>query len=220
MSVHGGPEWHERDRFDPETQAFVDAGYAVALVNYRGSTGYGVAFRRALIGAVCFTETEDIIAGLDAWNARASSILGGCTGAAGPGAAAWRASTPASIPIGGARSSRASLPATSWRRITPAPPSSRPGTTPCTAARRSRSPTRTAGATRRPAAAVTAPVLVIAGENNPRCPLEGILPWVDAVRARGVDVDLQLYPEGHHANAVDERVHHMELILDFFARNP
>src|SRR6476659_1456833 len=27
MSVHGGPEWHERDRFDPETQAFVDAGY-------------------------------------------------------------------------------------------------------------------------------------------------------------------------------------------------
>ena len=43
------------------------------------------------------------------------------------------------------------------------------------------------------AAAVTAPVLVIAGENDPRCPLEGVLPWVDAVRARGVDVDLQLY---------------------------
>jgi len=69
-------------------------------------------------------------------------------------------------------------------------------------------------------AAVTAPVLVIAGENDPRCPLEGILPWVDAVRAGGVDVELQLYPEGHHANAVEERVHHMELILDFFARNP
>ena len=34
MSVHGGPEWHERDAFDAETQAFVDAGYAVALVNY------------------------------------------------------------------------------------------------------------------------------------------------------------------------------------------
>src|SRR5205823_14971882 len=46
--------------------AFVDAGYAVVLVNYRGSTGYGVAFRRALIGAVCFTETEDIIACHDA----------------------------------------------------------------------------------------------------------------------------------------------------------
>ena len=39
-------------------------------------------------------------------------------------------------------------------------------------------------------------------------------------RAHGVDVDLQLYPEGHHANAVDERVRHMQLILDFFARYP
>src|SRR4029077_7751943 len=46
MSVHGGPEWHERDAFDAETQAYVDAGYAVALVNYRGSTGHGGAVRR------------------------------------------------------------------------------------------------------------------------------------------------------------------------------
>ena len=62
----GGPGWHERDAFDAETQAFVDAGYAVALVNYRGSTGYGIAFRRALIGDPWFPETEDVIAGLDA----------------------------------------------------------------------------------------------------------------------------------------------------------
>ena len=47
-NIHGGPEWHERDRFDAETQAFVDRGYAVAVVNYRGSTGYGIAFREAL----------------------------------------------------------------------------------------------------------------------------------------------------------------------------
>lgn len=64
--VHGGPEWHDRDAFDPETQAFVDAGFAVALVNYRGSMGYGVTFRNALIGNLWFPETEDVIAGLDA----------------------------------------------------------------------------------------------------------------------------------------------------------
>jgi hypothetical protein len=51
------PEWHERDRFDPETQAFVDNGFAVAVINYRGSTGYGIAFREALLDNVCFTET-------------------------------------------------------------------------------------------------------------------------------------------------------------------
>ena len=65
MSVHGGPEWHERDRFDAEIQAFVDAGYAVALVNYRGSTGYGIEFREALIGNPCLPETEDVLACLD-----------------------------------------------------------------------------------------------------------------------------------------------------------
>ena len=36
MSVHGGPEWIERDAFDAgDAQAFVDAGYAVALVKPR-----------------------------------------------------------------------------------------------------------------------------------------------------------------------------------------
>ena len=65
MSVHGGPEWHEGDRFDAEVLAFVDAGYAVALVNYRGSTGYGVGFREALIGNPCLPESEDVNACLD-----------------------------------------------------------------------------------------------------------------------------------------------------------
>jgi dipeptidyl aminopeptidase/acylaminoacyl peptidase len=66
---------------------------------------------------------------------------------------------------------------------------------------------------------VKAPILVIAGENDPRCPLEGVTPWVDAVRANGGSVEVQLYPEGHHANSVDGQVRHMRLILDFFARN-
>jgi dipeptidyl aminopeptidase/acylaminoacyl peptidase len=61
-------------------------------------------------------------------------------------------------------------------------------------------------------------VLVIAGEHDPRCPIEGITPWVDALRERGVPVEVHLYPAGHHANDVDEQVRQMELILDFFGR--
>jgi hypothetical protein len=30
---------------------------------------------------------------------------------------------------------------------------------------------------------------------------------------------MHLYPEGHHSNAVDQQVHHMQLILDFFDRH-
>jgi len=38
---HGGPTWLDEDRWSPEVQAYIDAGFAVAMINYRGSTGYG-----------------------------------------------------------------------------------------------------------------------------------------------------------------------------------
>ncbi len=146
MSIHGGPEWHERDRFDAETQAFVDAGYAVALVNYRGSTGYGVNFREALIGNVCFTETDDILACLDALVADGTTdpdrvfwsgwSWGGCLACfnAGVHPDRWRA-----IFAG-------SPPGTSWPPTRRRRPNSRPGTTPSTAAAPTRCPTPTRGA--------------------------------------------------------------------------
>jgi len=132
----------------PETQAFVDAGYAVALVNYRGSTGYGVAFRRSLIGAVCFTETEDIIAGLDALEREgvvdprrvywSGWSWGGCLACfnAGVHPDRWRAIF-AGIPSGDFVAAHHAC-----------APELQPGTTPSTAAPRRRSPTHTAGATR------------------------------------------------------------------------
>jgi dipeptidyl aminopeptidase/acylaminoacyl peptidase len=47
LFVHGGP-WH-RDRWDynPDVQWLANRGYAVLQVNFRGSTGYGKAFRVA-----------------------------------------------------------------------------------------------------------------------------------------------------------------------------
>ena len=41
MSVHGGPESQARPEFAPLTQHLVSRGYAVAVPNVRGSTGYG-----------------------------------------------------------------------------------------------------------------------------------------------------------------------------------
>ena len=64
-SIHGGPEWHHTDLWDPGLQAFVDEGFAVLQVNYRGSTGRGKAFREELKGNIGFPETEDIVAGID-----------------------------------------------------------------------------------------------------------------------------------------------------------
>ena len=48
--IHGGPEAHDRDSFSPPVQAWVDHGLCVVMVNYRGSTGYGRDWRDALTG--------------------------------------------------------------------------------------------------------------------------------------------------------------------------
>jgi dipeptidyl aminopeptidase/acylaminoacyl peptidase len=220
MSVHGGPEWHERDAFDAETQAFVDAGYAVALVNYRGSTGYGIAFRHALIGNPWFPETEDVIAGLDALIAAGIAdpervafsgwSWGGCLAClnAGLHPDRWKAVF-AGIPAGDmVAAHHASMPEIQAYDV------ALYGGTPeeVPDLYRERNPMTYVDR-------AVAPVLVIAGEQDPRCPIEGITPWIDALRSRGVPVEVHLYPQGHHANAVQQQVHHMQLILDFFGRH-
>ena len=220
MSVHGGPEWNERDRFDVEAQAFIDAGYAVVLVNYRGSTGYGIAFREALIGNPCLPETEDVLAGLD--RVIADGIAdpervywsgwswGGCLAClnAGLHPERWRAIF-AGIPAG-------DFVAAHWASAPPlqawddAMYGGSPNEVPDMY--RERDPMTYADR-------VEAPVLIIAGENDSRCPVEGIDPWVDAVRAQGGDVRVHLYPAGHHANKAEDQVRHMEMVLDFFAEH-
>ena len=64
MFVHGGPSWLDLDRWQPEVQAYVDAGFVVGLVNYRGSIGYGREWRDTLIGNIGGPELEDVNAGL------------------------------------------------------------------------------------------------------------------------------------------------------------
>ncbi|HEX6117991.1 MAG TPA: prolyl oligopeptidase family serine peptidase [Dongiaceae bacterium] len=46
--VHGGPTWHSEDWVNGSIQFLVAAGFTVLDPNYRGSTGYGRAFREAI----------------------------------------------------------------------------------------------------------------------------------------------------------------------------
>ena len=50
MRVHGGPHSLDMDRWAPDILAHVDAGFLVAMVNYRGSEGFGQAWRDELTG--------------------------------------------------------------------------------------------------------------------------------------------------------------------------
>jgi dipeptidyl aminopeptidase/acylaminoacyl peptidase len=220
VHVHGGPNWHDRDEFEPEVQAFVDAGYAVLLVNYRGSTGRDTAFRERLRGDIGFPESRDILAGLDHVVARGLvdptrvALEGWSWGGyltllnAGLHPDRWRAVL-GGIPVGDyvAAHYECSPPLRAWDLATMGgSPMEIPDLF------RERNPMTYVDR-------VQAPVLLIAGEHDSRCPLGQVMVYAHALRARRHPVDVHLYPAGHHANDVDEQIRHMQLALEFFDRH-
>jgi dipeptidyl aminopeptidase/acylaminoacyl peptidase len=62
LNIHGGPQSYELDRFFPEAQAWVDRGFALFTLNYRGSTGFGRAYEQAIWGRVGRSELDDMVA--------------------------------------------------------------------------------------------------------------------------------------------------------------
>ncbi len=61
--VHGGPTSQYAMGFNAETQFFTSRGYAVLEVNYRGSSGYGRKYRKALDGEWGVIDVEDTVSG-------------------------------------------------------------------------------------------------------------------------------------------------------------
>ncbi len=219
VSVHGGPDWHHTDGFDEGTQAYVDHGYAVLLVNYRGSTGYGVAFRDALRGNIGFPESEDVVAALDrviddgvadpervflegwSWGGYLATLNAGLR------PDRWRA-VAAGIPVGDYVAAHYEC-APSLRAWDLAVMGGSPMDLPDLY--RERNPMTYVDQVR-------APMLIIAGEHDSRCPLGQIMTYAHALKARGATVEVSLYPGGHHANDIAEQIRHVERVMDFFAR--
>lgn len=62
---HGGPLAGFGHVYHFDTQMLCGAGFAVMLVNFQGSSGYGNAFSRSIVGNTGKLELEDVMAGLD-----------------------------------------------------------------------------------------------------------------------------------------------------------
>jgi len=61
LLVHGGPWARDSWGFNPEAQLLANRGYAVLQVNFRGSTGFGKAFMKAAIGEFAGKMHDDLI---------------------------------------------------------------------------------------------------------------------------------------------------------------
>jgi dipeptidyl aminopeptidase/acylaminoacyl peptidase len=191
----------------------------VLLVNYRGSSGRGREFREALHGNIGFPESEDINAGLDhliadgtadpgrvflegwSWGGYLSTLN------AGIHPDRWRAVC-AGIPVGDYVAAHYEC-APSLRAWDLATLGGSPTDLP--ELYHERNPMTYVDDVR-------APMLLIAGENDSRCPIGQVITYYVSLKARGHDVRLHTYAGGHHANAVEERIKHVELVVDFFRR--
>jgi dipeptidyl aminopeptidase/acylaminoacyl peptidase len=63
VNIHGGPTGQSTTAYSPRAQFFATRGYAYLEVNYRGSTGYGKAYRDMLRGKWGLLDVEDAVGG-------------------------------------------------------------------------------------------------------------------------------------------------------------
>lgn len=218
--VHGGPTWHDSDSFASDRAAYVDLGCAVVSVNYRGSTGYGSAWRDALTGRPGLTELEDLAA-VRAWAVDSGladpariALTGGSWGGyltllgLGTQPGLWTLGV-AAVPV-------ADYLAAYEDEMEPLRAFDRslfggsPAQVPELYARCS--PLTYVDA-------VAAPVLVLAGANDPRCPIRQVENWLDAAARAGKDVEVYRFDAGHGSLVVQERVAQLRAELTFVARH-
>ncbi|HEX6230488.1 MAG TPA: prolyl oligopeptidase family serine peptidase [Actinomycetota bacterium] len=216
LKVHGGPDWLYLDTWWPDVQMLLDHGFAVAMVNYRGSIGYGRRFRDHIIGNIGFPEVEDVVAGADDLVARGVAdpnrvVIGGWSWggyitllALGTHPGRWVAGV-AGVPVGdymGSYDDSAPALQAYDRTLVGGTVHERADFV------RERSPITYVDR-------VEAPVLVLVGENDTRCVPSQVYGYVRALRAAGGTVDLYSYEEGHSSFVLEEEVREWRTVLEF-----
>jgi dienelactone hydrolase len=219
LKVHGGPDWLYCDTWWPDVQMLVDHGFAVAMVNYRGSTGYGRDWRDHIVGNIGFPEVEDVVAGLDDLIARGvtdpeRAVIGGWSWggyvtllAVGLHPDRFAAAV-AGVPVGDySRSYDGSAPSLQAydRSLLGGTVYEVPDLV------RERNPITYADRVR-------APVLFLIGEHDTRCPPDQATAYVEALRAGGGEAEVYTYGTGHSSYVVDEEIRQWRTVIEFLLR--
>jgi dipeptidyl aminopeptidase/acylaminoacyl peptidase len=217
--LHGGPHSADEDRFSAYRAVWLDAGFAVVHVNYRGSTGYGSAWRDASEGRPGLTEMADVAA-VHAWavekglaDPERCVVNGASWGgylsllALGTQPDKWAvgiAGVPVADYLAAYEDEMEPLRAFDRSLFGGSPAEVHDRYVAC-------SPITYVDAVR-------APVLILAGENDPRCPIRQIDNYLDRLAERGANYEVYRYEAGHGSLVVAETIKQTAVEVHFAQR--
>ncbi len=219
VSIHGGPTSQTMNTFNRNIQYLVNQGFFVIAPNYRGSTGYGKEFIDANLHDMGGGDLEDINSAAD-WliktgyvDAKKVAVMGGSYGgylsmmAVTKSPERWAAG----VPI---------VPFVNWfTEIENEDPELREydmatmgDPVKDAALLKDRSPINFVDK-------IKAPLLLLAGGNDPRCPKTEAEQVVQAVKKRGGVVEYKVYEnEGHGFAKVENQIDAFTRIADFLKK--
>jgi dipeptidyl aminopeptidase/acylaminoacyl peptidase len=214
--IHGGPTSQTMNSFNRFVQYAVNQGYMVLAPNYRGSTGYGKEFQQANLFDMGGGDLQDVLAGVD-WikqtghlDPKKIAVMGASYGGYLSMMAVTKAPElwAAGVPI---------VPFVNWfteiEHEDPVLQQSDLATmgdlVKNKALYEDRSPINFVDQ-------IKAPLLLLAGGHDPRCPHEETQQVVDAIKKRGGTVEAKVYEnEGHGFARVENQIDAYKRVGDF-----
>jgi dipeptidyl aminopeptidase/acylaminoacyl peptidase len=214
--IHGGPASQSVNSFNRFVQYAVNQGYMVLAPNYRGSTGYGKEFQHANLFDMGGGDLQDVLAGVDFikqtghLDPKKIAVVGGSYGGYLTMMAVTKAPDlwAAGVPI---------VPFVNWfteiQNEDPVLQQSDLATmgdpVKNKALYEERSPVNYIDQ-------IKAPLLLLAGGHDPRCPKSETEQVVEAIKKRGGTVDYKIYDnEGHGFARVENQIDAYKRVGDF-----
>jgi dipeptidyl aminopeptidase/acylaminoacyl peptidase len=214
--IHGGPTSQTTNVFNRFIQYAVNQGYMVLAPNYRGSRGYGKEFQQANLGDMGGGDLQDVLAGVD-WikqtghlDPKKIAVMGASYGGYMTMMAVTKAPDTWAAGV-------AIVPFVNWfTEMANEDAELRQGDLETMgdpvknkALLEDRSPINFIDR-------IKAPLLLLAGGNDPRCPKSETLQVVDAIKKRGGTVDYKIYEnEGHSFARVEDQIDEYKRVADF-----
>ncbi len=214
--IHGGPTAQSMNSFNRFVQFAANQGYMVLAPNYRGSSGYGKEFQQANLFDMGGGDLQDVLAGVD-WikqtghlDPKKIAVMGGSYGGYLSMMAVTKAPDvwAAGVPI---------VPFVNWfteiENEDPVLQQSDLATMGDVVKNKAlyedRSPINFIDQ-------IKAPLLLLAGGHDPRCPKSETQQVVEAIKKRGGTVEAKIYEnEGHGFARVENQIDAYKRVADF-----